>query len=93
MNNSFQNMTQFQTLQTLVARRMPDGREIPVNTATASLAKLLPFVIANNLSSKKILMSFGEIKTNDAFFQEWKKETEETDRLVEEAIKIFGMNL
>lgn len=86
------NMTQFQTLQALVNRRMPNGTEIPLDKAAADLVLLLPFVIVNNQAAKKQLQAFAPFN-GEPFLQEWENETKEIDRLVSKAVKMCAPGL
>ena len=90
---TFQNLSQFQTLQALVNRRLPNGTEIDQETAIQSLVRFTPIVTQINESNKKILKDLFPIKPNDHFLLEWEKEIKEIDRLLDTAEKMFMKDL
>lgn len=90
---TFQNLSQFQTLQALVNRRLPNGTEIDQQTAVQSLARFAPIVTQVNESNKKILKDLFPIKQDDPFLLEWEKEIKEIDRLLDAAEKMFMKDL
>ena len=90
---TFQNLSQFQTLQALVNRRLPNGTEIDQETAIQTLVRFTPIVTQVNESNKRILKDLFPIKQDDPFLLEWEKEIKEIDRLLDAAEKMFMKDL